>query len=155
MLIREFKHKLTPRLQDQLNSGIELPKMKFALAKHCLSIYKQMQATNRIRKKAKSFTTIQIIVNVLLRAVTNSSKAFAISNQNTFFLRLFNTLQGSITPTPRNLDVKISQLMKKGKCFNCKKRGHTMLNCLKKAKVFTITDILDINNIENIDQGKK
>ncbi len=58
MLIREFKHKLKPRLQDGLNSGIELPKMISALAKRCLSIYEQMQATNRIKEKAKSSTIV-------------------------------------------------------------------------------------------------
>ncbi len=42
MLIWEFKHKLMPRLQDRLNSGIELPKAISALSKYCLSIYKQM-----------------------------------------------------------------------------------------------------------------
>ena len=46
MLIWEFKHKLTPQLQDRLNSGIELLSIISALAKHCLSIYKQMQATD-------------------------------------------------------------------------------------------------------------
>ena len=58
ILIREFKHKLTLRLQDRLNSGIELPKTISALAKRCLSIYKQMQATNRIKERAKSSTTV-------------------------------------------------------------------------------------------------
>ncbi len=42
MLIREFKHKLTPRLQDCLNFGVVLRTSISALAKHCLSIYKQM-----------------------------------------------------------------------------------------------------------------
>ena len=46
MLIWEFKHKLMPRLQDQLNSEIELWKTISTLAKRCLSIYEQMQATN-------------------------------------------------------------------------------------------------------------
>ena len=58
MFIQEFKYKLTPRLQDRLNSGIELPKTISALAKHCLSIYKQMQATDRIKERAKSSTTV-------------------------------------------------------------------------------------------------
>ena len=73
MLIREFKHKLTPRLQDQLNSGIELLKTISALAKRCLSIYEQMQATDRIRKKAKSSTTVQTTAKIPLKAVTFSS----------------------------------------------------------------------------------
>ena len=58
MLIREFKHKLTPCLQDRLNSGIELPKTISALAKRCLSIYEQIQVTDQIREKAMSSTTV-------------------------------------------------------------------------------------------------
>ena len=53
MLIWEFKHKLTPRLQDRLNSRVELPTSISALAKRCLSIYEQMQAIDRIRDKTK------------------------------------------------------------------------------------------------------
>ena len=151
MLIREFKHKLTPRLQDRLNSGIKLPKTISALAKRCLSIYKQMQATDRIREKAKSSITVQTTAEVPLKAVTFSSRALAIPNKNTFFLRLYNILRRSITLMPRNLDAEISQLMKEGRCFNCKERGHIMLNCPKKANVSVITDASDIDNIENID----
>ena len=58
MLIQEFKHKLTPWVQDSLNSGIELPSTISALAKRCLSIFEQMQATNWIREKAKSSTIV-------------------------------------------------------------------------------------------------
>ena len=114
-----------------------------------------MQATDRIRERAKSYTTLQTTVKVFLKAVTFSFRAPAIPKENTFFLRLSNTLQGSITPTPRNSDAEISQLMKEGRCFNCKERGHTMLNCLKKTNISAITDASDIDNIENIDQGKE
>ena len=151
MLIREFKHKLTPRLQDRLNSSIELPSTISALAKHCLSIYEQMQATDWIREKAKSSTTVQTTANVPLKAITSSSRAPIISNNNTTFSRLSNTIRGTITPTPRNSDAEISRLMKEGRCFNCKGRGHTMLDCPEKAKVSAITDASDIDDIENID----
>ena len=151
ILIREFKYKLTSRLQDQFNSGIELSKTISILAKHCLSIYEQMQVTDWIRKKSKSSTTVQTTPNVPLRAVTSSSWTPAISNKNTSFLHLSNTLWGSITSMPRNLDVEISQLMKKGKCLNCKRKVYTMLNCLEKTQVSAITDTSDIDNIENID----
>ncbi len=155
MLIWEFKHKLTSRLQDQLNSGIELSKTISTLVKRCLSIYEQMQATDRIREKAKSSTIVRTTTNVPLRAVIVSSRAPTIHNKNTSFLRLSNTLRGSITPTPRNSDTEISQLMKERRCFNCKGRGHTMLNCLEKAKVSAITDASNIDDIENIDQEKE
>ena len=125
------------------------------MAKRCLSIYEQMQATDRIRKKAKSFTTVQTTAKVPLKAITFSSQALAIPNKNTSFLRLSNTLRGSIIPTPRNLDAEISQLMKEGRCFNCKERGHIMLNCPKKANVSAITDASNIDDIKNIDQGKE
>ena len=138
-----------------MNSGIKLLKTISALAKRCLSIYEQMQATDRIREKAKSFTTVQTTAKVPLKAVTFSSRAPAISNKNTSFLRLSNTFRGSITPTPRNLNAEISQLMKEGRYFNCKERGHTMLNCPKKANVSAITDASDIDDIKNIDQGKE
>ena len=39
MLIWDFKHKLTPRLQDWLNIGVKLLNSILALAKRCLSIY--------------------------------------------------------------------------------------------------------------------
>lgn len=54
ILIWKFKHKLTPCFQYWLNSGIELPTSILALVKRCLSIYKQMQAKNRIRDRTKS-----------------------------------------------------------------------------------------------------
>ncbi len=53
ILIREFKHKLTFRFQDQLNSRVKLPTSISALAKQCLSIYEQMQATDRIKDRIK------------------------------------------------------------------------------------------------------
>ena len=114
-----------------------------------------MQASDWIKKKAKSSTTVQTIAKVPLKAVTFSSRAHAIPNKNTFFLCPTNILQGSITPTPKNSDAEISQLIKEGKCFNCKERGHTMLNCPKKDNVFVITDASDIDNIENIDWEKQ
>ena len=72
MLIQKFKHKLMLQLQNWLNSSIELLSIISALAKHGLSIYKQMQATNWIKKKAKSSIKIQTIANVFLRAIINS-----------------------------------------------------------------------------------
>ncbi len=155
ILIWKFKHKLTPHLQDPFNSGIELPKMIFALVKHCLSIYEQMQVIDQIRKKAKSSTIVRTTANISLRAVTSSSRVPTVSNKNISFLRLSNTLRGSITSMPRNLVAEISQLMKEGRYFNCKGGGHTMLNCPEKAKIFAIIDVLDIDNIKNINQEKE
>ena len=60
MLIWKFKHKLTPRLQDCLNSGVELSTSISVLAKCCLFIYKQMQATDKIRNRTKPLQSTQI-----------------------------------------------------------------------------------------------
>lgn len=64
---------MTPQLQDQLNSEIELPSTIFALAKYCLSIYKQIQTTNQIKEKAKFSIIVETAANVFLRAITSSS----------------------------------------------------------------------------------
>lgn len=41
------------------------------------------------------------------------------------------------------------------KILQLQKKRLTILNCLDKAKISTITDDLDIDNIENIDQKKE
>ena len=56
-----------------------------------------------------------------------------------------------MTPTPQNSDAEILRLIKEGKCFNCKGKRHTILNCSEKAKIFTITNASYIDDIENID----
>ena len=45
--------------------------------------------------------------------------------------------------------------MKEGRYFNYKGKGHAMPNYPEKAKVSAITDVLDKNDIENINQGKE
>ena len=61
IFIREFDHKLTPRLQDCLNSRVELSTSISSLAKRYLSIFKQMQALNRIKNKTKPLQLIQTL----------------------------------------------------------------------------------------------
>ena len=93
-----------------------------------------MQATDWIREKTQSFTTIQTTTNVLLRNVTSSSRAPIVSNNNISFLCLSNTLQGTITSTPQNLDAEILRLMNEARYFNCKKRGIQCLITPKKVR---------------------
>lgn len=50
----------------------------------------------------------------------------------------------------QNLYAKRSRIIKEKKYFNCKSRRYTIFNCMKKAKVFTIKNISNSNNIENI-----
>ena len=155
MLIQKLKHKLTPQLQKQLNSDIEFSNIISVLAKHCASIYKQMQTTNWIRKKAKSSIKVQTAANIFLRAVICSSRALTVFNNNTFFSHLSNTLWETTTLTTRNLDAETLWLMKEGRCFNYKGKGHIILNCPENAKISAIINISDVNDIENIDQRKK
>lgn len=91
-----------------MNFRIELLKTISTLVKYCLSIYEQIQTIDQIKKQAKFSITVQTIVNVLSRAVISSFRASAISNNNTSFLRLSNTFQGSITTMSKNLDAGIS-----------------------------------------------
>ena len=48
-----------PRLQDHLNSEVELPTTIQVLAKCYLLIYEQMQATNRIRDRIQPLQSTQ------------------------------------------------------------------------------------------------
>ena len=99
MLIREFKHKLTPRLQDRLNSGVELLTSISALAKRCLSIYEQMQATDRIRDRTKP---TRLASNSLGRVVTPYQCSVSSTRTNTPFSRLSSSISRTITSTPQH-----------------------------------------------------
>lgn len=66
-----------------------------------------MQITNSIRKKTKSSIIIQTIANIFSRTYTIFFKASIISNNNTLFSYLSNTLWGIITPIPWNSDIEI------------------------------------------------
>lgn len=50
--------------------------------------------------------------------------------------------------------MEISWFMKKGRYFNCNEKRHTILHCPEKAKVSAVTDGLDVNDIENVDERK-
>ena len=51
-----------------------------------------MQATNQIKKKAKSSTTVQTTANISLKIVTSFSQTLTVSNNNISFSHLSNTL---------------------------------------------------------------
>ncbi len=101
MLIREFKHKLTPRLQDRLNSGVKLPNSISALAKQYLSIYEQMQATDRIRDRIKPQATRATPASASMRQVTHPyQRPVTNTRANTSFSHLSSSITGTMTPTP-------------------------------------------------------
>ena len=45
-----------------------------------------------------------------------------------------------------HLKKKQAQLMKEGRCFNCKKRGHITYNCSKKGKIAAILENVSKDN---------
>ena len=134
MLIQKFKHKLMPRLQDCLNFGIELPISISTLAKHFLSIYKQIQAIDRIKDRTKLLQSTQTSAptysstKIYQMPITNSCA-------NLSFCRLSSSIMRTVTPTPCHLEQEQTRLMKESKCFSCKKRGYTAYDCSKKRKI--------------------
>ena len=98
ILIREFKHKLIPHLQNCLNSEVKLSTSILALVKRCLSIYKQMQATNRIRDRTKPLQSTQTSVSIY--SSTKTYQVHVIFNcANIFFSCLFSSIMGIVIPT--------------------------------------------------------
>ena len=138
-LIREFKHKLTPRIQDGLNSGIELSSLISALAKHCLSIYEQMQAIDRIRDRTKLLQSTQSSVST--NSSVGSYQLPAINTRaNTPLSCLSSSISGTMSSTPRHSEKERAWLMKEGRYFSCKKKDHTTYGCLKKGKIAAISE---------------
>ena len=99
MLIEKLKHKLMPYLQNCLNSEIELFTSISALIKDCLFIYKQIQATNKIRNRIKLLQSIQTLTSTYLN--TKIYQMLIINNcANTFFSCFFSFIIEIILPTP-------------------------------------------------------
>ena len=51
-----------------------------------------------------------------------------------------------MTLTPQYLDEKQAHLMRKGRCFSCKEKGHTVYDCLRKGKIAAISEGLIEDN---------
>ena len=68
------------------------------------------------------------------------------SRANTSFSSLSSSITGTVTPTPQCLGEKQARLMKKGKCFSCKKKGHTAYDCPKKRKIAGISEGMSENS---------
>ena len=98
MFIQEFKHKLTPCLQNYLNSKVELSTLISALAKYCLFIYKQMQATDKIKNRTKLLQSTQTLASIY--SSTKTYQVFIINNYaNISFSRLSSSIMGIVMPT--------------------------------------------------------
>ena len=139
MFIWEFKHKLTPRPQNCLNSEVEFPTSIPALVKHCLSIHEQMQATDRIRDRTKPLQSTQISAFTCL-----STKIYQVfvtnSHPNISFSCLFSSIIETITPTLQYSEEEQARLIKKGRCFSCKEKGYNTYDYSKKKKIAAISD---------------
>lgn len=101
ILIRELQHKLTPRLQDQLNSRVKFLISILAFAKRCLSSYKQMQATDRIRDRIKLLRLTSTLAPTYSN--TKTHQIFVTNSRaNTLFLHLSSSIEGTFTPTSQH-----------------------------------------------------
>ena len=98
-----------------------------------------MQATNRIKDRTKLLQLTQTLVPIY-----SSTKTYQVpitnSCANTSFSRLSNSITGTIMLTPQHSEKGRARLMKEGRCFSCKERGHTAYNCPKKGKIAAISE---------------
>ena len=78
-----------PRLQNCLNFKVKPFTLILALVKHFLSIYKQMQATDRIRGKIKSLQLTSISI-LIYSSIKTYQMPVINSCTNTFFSRFSN-----------------------------------------------------------------
>ena len=88
----------------------------------------------------------------LILKYQNLPSAYHHSCANSSFFRLFNSITGTVTPTSRHSKEKQAPLMKEGRCFRYKKRGHTPYNCPKKGKIAVISEGISKNSNS---QGKE
>ena len=98
-----------------------------------------MQVTDRIRDRTKPLQSTQSSVS------TNSSAGSyqlpAINTcANTPLSRLSSPISGTISPTPRHLEEKRAQLMKEGRCFSYKEKGHIAYECFRKGIIAAISE---------------
>ena len=113
MLLREFMHKLSPRMQDQMDSGLEYPDNIKDLAARCQKIYDQMLATDRVRSNTKPANTK--VANTPTRFIP-PTRFVPPSSQTT------SLSTSGYCPKPGNTFSLLTnkerlKLMKEGRCF--------------------------------------
>ena len=100
-----------------------------------------MQATNRIRDRIKPQAIQATPVSAFMRQVTHPyQRPVTNIRANISFSCLSSSITGIITPTTQHSDEKWARLMKKGRCFSCKERGHTIYDCPRKEKIAAISE---------------
>ena len=100
-------HKLSPHMQDRINSRLEYLDNIKDLVMHCRKIYDQMLATNQVRLNTKS-ANIKI-ANISTRFFSPLSQTILL-NINGYHLKLGNIF----SPLTNNEWLK---LMKERRCF--------------------------------------
>ena len=74
-----------------------------------------------------------------MRQVTHPYQRSVINTRtNTLFSRFSSLITGTMTLTPQHLVKKQACLIKEGRCFNCKEKGHTTYDCPRKGKIAAI-----------------
>ena len=96
-----------------------------------------MQAINRIKDRTKPTRTTSTSASIRLVAVPYQ-RAVTNTRTNTPFSRLSSSILGTMTSTPQHLDKERARLMKEGRFFSCKEKGHTVYDCLRKEKIAAI-----------------
>ena len=100
-----------------------------------------MQATDKIRDRTKPQATRATPASVFTRQVAQPYRRPVNNTRaNTSFSRLSSSILGTMTPTPQYSDEERARLMKEGRCFSCKEKGHTAYNCPRKGKVAAISE---------------
>ena len=138
MLLREFMHKLSPRMQDRMNSGLEYPDNIKDLAARCRKIYDQMLVTDRVRSNTKLANTK--VANTTTRFIP-PTRFVPPSSQTT------STSISGYCPKPGNTffpltNKKRLKLMKERRCFYCRQPGHITANCPKSiTKATSVAEI--------------
>ena len=100
-----------------------------------------MQAIDRIRDRTKPQATQPTPASVSIREVVHPyQRPVTNTRANSSFSRLSNSIMGTMTPMPQHSNEKRARLMKEGKYFSCKERGHTTYDCLKKGKIAAISE---------------
>ena len=100
-----------------------------------------MQATNKIRDRTKPLQSIQS--SVFTNSSAGSYQMSAINTYaNTSFFRYFSSISKTMSPTTQYSEEERVQLMKKTRCFSCKKRGHTANNYPRRGKLLLFQRVL-------------
>ncbi len=112
-----------------------------------------MQATDRIRDRIKPQAIQATPASASMRQVTHSyQRPVTNTCANTSFLRLSSSIIRIMTPTLQYSDKKQARLIKEGRCFSCKERGHTAYDCPRKGKIVAILESI---NEDSDSQGKE